>query len=153
MLSSAAVLAVAASLASPVTPPVAAAVDETQHVGFHSWDSTAQLAYGRLDGAKVDHGRISMVRATGTTATPTRSGTARRGLRQATWTSPVVHAGFDSTELVASWNAETPAGTWVQVEMRGTTDAAPRQVVRARPLGRRRPGRRRHPPDVRPGAG
>ena len=94
-----------ASLASPVTPPVAAAADETQHVGFHSWDSTAQLAHGRLDGTKVDHGRISMVRATGTTATPTRSGTARRGLRHRTWTSPVVDPGFGLTELVASWNA------------------------------------------------
>ena len=28
--------------------------------------------------------------------------------------------GFDASELVASWNAETPAGTWIQVELQGT---------------------------------
>jgi hypothetical protein len=124
MLSSAAVLAVAASLASPVTPPLAAAADETQHVGFHSWDSTAQLAHGRLDGTKVDHGRISMVRATGTTSYTDPFGDGTPVVYDsATWTSPVVHPGFDLDELVASWNAETPDGTWVQVEMRGTTDA------------------------------
>jgi hypothetical protein len=26
------------------------------------------------------------------------------------------------TELVSSWNADTPSGTWIQVEMRGTTN-------------------------------
>lgn len=38
----------------------------------------------------------------------------------ATWTSPVHEIGFGATELVASWNATTPAGTWIQVEMLGT---------------------------------
>ena len=28
--------------------------------------------------------------------------------------------GFDATELIASWNADTPAGTWLQVELQGT---------------------------------
>src|SRR5439155_3271686 len=37
------------------------------------------------------------------------------------WTSPSwTPAPF--TELVASWNADTPLGTWIQVEMRATTD-------------------------------
>ena len=33
---------------------------------------------------------------------------------------PGHRVGFDATELVASWNADTPAGTWIQVEMQGT---------------------------------
>src|SRR5919204_531145 len=39
-----------------------------------------------------------------------------------TWTSPrfVVAGGF--SELVASWNADTPVGTWIQIEMQATTD-------------------------------
>jgi hypothetical protein len=37
-----------------------------------------------------------------------------------TWTSPVTDIGFDATELVASWNADAPAGTWIQVELQGT---------------------------------
>jgi peptidase C39-like protein len=35
-----------------------------------------------------------------------------------TWTSGVTTPTFTFNELVASWNASTPAGTWVQVEMR-----------------------------------
>ncbi|WP_181791721.1 peptidase C39 family protein, partial [Streptomyces phytophilus] len=38
----------------------------------------------------------------------------------ATWTSPVHRLAPPATEVVASWNAATPAGTWVMVELRGT---------------------------------
>ncbi|MEV0176223.1 peptidase C39 family protein [Streptomyces sp. NPDC050803] len=38
----------------------------------------------------------------------------------ATWTSPVHRLTVPSTEAIASWNAHTPAGTWIQVELRGT---------------------------------
>ncbi|MFF2524537.1 peptidase C39 family protein [Streptomyces liangshanensis] len=36
-----------------------------------------------------------------------------------TWTSPVHRSTVPATELVASWNARTPAGTWIQIELRG----------------------------------
>jgi hypothetical protein len=36
------------------------------------------------------------------------------------WTSPSVASPFAFDELVASWNATTPEGTWIRVEMRGT---------------------------------
>ncbi|MFD3677442.1 peptidase C39 family protein [Streptomyces sp. NPDC058613] len=43
----------------------------------------------------------------------------------ATWTSPVHRSTVPATEAIASWNARTPAGTWIQVELRGTyTDGA-----------------------------
>ncbi|MFD9013134.1 peptidase C39 family protein, partial [Streptomyces sp. NPDC059552] len=38
----------------------------------------------------------------------------------ATWTSPVHRSGVPATEAIASWNARTPAGTWIQIELRGT---------------------------------
>ncbi|MFJ2734362.1 peptidase C39 family protein [Streptomyces sp. NPDC087317] len=37
-----------------------------------------------------------------------------------TWTSPAHRLSVPATEAVASWNAHTPAGTWIQVELRGT---------------------------------
>ena len=119
-------LTLAATLTTPVAAPVLAAesaATDSQHIAFHRWDSTDELAHGVLDGTKVDHGRISMVRPVGTTdyADPFGDGTAVP-YDYATWTSPVVQPGFDLDELVASWNAATPDGTWVQVEMRGTTD-------------------------------
>ncbi|MFJ9942610.1 peptidase C39 family protein [Streptomyces erythrochromogenes] len=38
----------------------------------------------------------------------------------ATWTSPLHRSTVPATEAVASWNARTPAGTWIQVELRAT---------------------------------
>jgi hypothetical protein len=35
-----------------------------------------------------------------------------------TWESPVVESPFAATELIPSWNARTPAGTWLHVEGR-----------------------------------
>ncbi|MFE3629837.1 peptidase C39 family protein [Streptomyces goshikiensis] len=43
----------------------------------------------------------------------------------ATWTSPVHRPAVPATEAIASWNARTPAGTWIQIELRPTyTDGA-----------------------------
>ncbi|MDJ0380938.1 peptidase C39 family protein [Streptomyces sp. G-G2] len=38
----------------------------------------------------------------------------------ATWTSPVHRCAVPATEAIASWNARTPAGTWIQTELRAT---------------------------------
>ncbi|MFG2297921.1 peptidase C39 family protein [Streptomyces sp. NPDC048603] len=38
----------------------------------------------------------------------------------ATWTSPVHRSTVPATEVIASWNARTPAGTWIRIELRGT---------------------------------
>ncbi|RYJ20952.1 hypothetical protein CU044_7078 [Streptomyces sp. L-9-10] len=36
-----------------------------------------------------------------------------------TWTSPLHRSKVPATEVIASWNARTPAGTWLQIELRG----------------------------------
>jgi hypothetical protein len=38
----------------------------------------------------------------------------------AVWTSPVHRLAVPSTEIIASWNARTPPGSWLQVELSGT---------------------------------
>ncbi|MEU5170033.1 peptidase C39 family protein [Streptomyces mutomycini] len=38
----------------------------------------------------------------------------------ATWTSPVHRSSVPATEVIASWNAHTPTGTWIQIELRGS---------------------------------
>ena len=40
----------------------------------------------------------------------------------ATWTSPTHRSKVPATEVIASWNARTPAGTWLQIELRGRYD-------------------------------
>ncbi|GLF96442.1 peptidase C39 family protein [Streptomyces yaizuensis] len=37
----------------------------------------------------------------------------------ATWTSPVHRTRTAATEIIASWNASTPPGTWLQAELSG----------------------------------
>jgi Peptidase_C39 like family len=44
------------------------------------------------------------------------------GITSGTWTSPWFSPGFGFTELVASWNASTPPGSWIEVRMRAMTD-------------------------------
>jgi len=39
-----------------------------------------------------------------------------------TWTSGVTNLAFPFNELVSSWNASTPAGTWIQVEVKPQLD-------------------------------
>ncbi|WP_433412773.1 C39 family peptidase [Microtetraspora malaysiensis] len=41
----------------------------------------------------------------------------------ARWTGREQPIGFAATELVASWNADVPTGSWLQVEMRGRNAA------------------------------
>ena len=47
-------------------------------------------------------------------------GYAPRDYQAGTWTSPWRRVDFPFMELVSSWNADTPAGTWIQVELRAT---------------------------------
>jgi hypothetical protein len=48
-------------------------------------------------------------------------GYGTRDYQASSWTSPWFATSFGFTELVASWNADTPAGTWVQIEMHATS--------------------------------
>ncbi|MBT2386106.1 peptidase C39 family protein [Streptomyces sp. ISL-11] len=38
----------------------------------------------------------------------------------ATWTAPVHRPAAAASEVIASWNAHAPAGTWIQTELRAT---------------------------------
>ena len=51
--------------------------------------------------------------------------------------------GFGLTELVSSWTADTPSGTWIQVEMQARRPPARRRSGTCWAVGRRRCRRRR----------
>lgn len=38
------------------------------------------------------------------------------------WTSPWLSQGFGLTELISSWNADTPNGTWIESQVRGVDE-------------------------------
>jgi hypothetical protein len=90
-------------------------------VSYHPWATPSDFNAGTYAGtAAAAAGGITLA-ATGTsnvTYSDPRYGDI--AAVAGTWTSPVFAPGFPFSELVASWNADTPAGTWLQVEMRGT---------------------------------
>jgi hypothetical protein len=95
------------------------------NISYHEWTTRADFAAGTSSGAISARGAIRFATATGSVSYDDQDlGFPTRTYNSATWTSPMYAPGFGATELVASWNADTPAGTWVQVQMRGTTSAA-----------------------------
>ena len=89
----------------------------TACTGSHQWRA------GQPHGVRVLPGRragITIGHPAGTTSyTDPYSGTTGEW-EYATWTSPSYPLGFAASELVASWNADTPPDTWLQVELHGT---------------------------------
>jgi len=120
--------AVAAAVVGPMaTADVAAAAGAAQAparpVDYRAWTRYPDWRSGTTKGTRAVAGaRPGLVIATpaGTTDyTDPHTGTTA-GWEYATWTSPVHQLRVPATEVIASWNAHTPAGTWLQVELLGT---------------------------------
>ncbi|MFG2039685.1 C39 family peptidase [Dactylosporangium sp. NPDC048998] len=123
-VASLAALACLAALA-PGAPATAHAepVAHDEQISFHRWQTFPQWRSGDRNGTVAVPGPrpfLTIGRAAGTTEFTDPHTGATRTWEYATWTSPVRSIGFGASELVASWNADTPAGTWLQVEMQGT---------------------------------
>ena len=87
----------------------------TRQVDYTSWDRGAELGTGRAAGVRVARGTLRLDDPAG------RRAYAGRTYAFGRWTSPWVAPAFELTELVASWEATTPEGTFVEVEVRGST--------------------------------
>ncbi|WBQ04545.1 peptidase C39 family protein [Kribbella sp. CA-293567] len=106
-----------ASVPSQAVPP------QQREITYRTWTSSADFLSGTRSGTTVAGGALRFGSATGTTAyvDPFGDGSAKT-YEQASWISPEVRPGYGLTELVASWNATTPAGTWIEVAMSGRSD-------------------------------
>ncbi|MEU5562797.1 C39 family peptidase [Micromonospora musae] len=120
-----------AAAAHPATRPVS----HDEQVTFHDWSRYPDWRRGSHSGTRAVPGPrpgLTLARPAGTTDYTDPHTGVTRSWEYGTWTSPVTAVGFDATELVASWNAKTPAGTWVQVELQGrynTGDRTPWYVM------------------------
>ena len=93
----------------------------TRNITFRAWRG-AQLGGGTSNGTAITGGVLMIAAVTGSRShTDVRTG-ATATYDTATWTSPVVDPGHAFTELVASWNATTPDGSWVEVRVRAVAD-------------------------------
>ncbi|MEU1168080.1 peptidase C39 family protein, partial [Streptomyces sp. NPDC005921] len=133
------VLAAAASVAAaavaqgvvPAVPAAAAPETEAEETGradtrpieYRSWTTYSDWKTGTAKGTGAVAGdRPGVVIGTPagtTTYTDPHTGT-KATWEYATWTGPVQQLAVPATETIASWNADTPAGTWIQVELHGT---------------------------------
>jgi hypothetical protein len=119
---------VAAPLAAVLLAPLlgagttgaAAAADAPRQIAYAKWGSGPQLRTGTANGLVVSRGELRI----GTPAGRQR----RYGVSYdfGRWTSPWTSPGFALTELVPSWDARTPRGTWLQVQVRGVTEGGTR---------------------------
>jgi hypothetical protein len=125
--------ATAFALIAPAAPAAAAAVPvagqarrpivHDEQITYQRWASYPDWRSGTHRGTVALPGvrtGITMLRPAGTTDFTDPHTGITKTWEYATWTSPVRDIGFDATELVASWNAETPPGTWIQIELQGT---------------------------------
>lgn len=114
-----ALLLAALLAATPVAGqlPSAVAAGERRPVAYRSFDGGAELRSGNGNDVVVTDGALRL-------RDPSRRVTVE-GTRYASgqWTSPWVSPGFTYTEVVPSWDAETPEGTFVAVQVRTRTGA------------------------------
>ncbi|MHA5047316.1 peptidase C39 family protein [Streptomyces sp. SD15] len=123
-------LAVAVAAAAAGTAGPAAAATPARSVGAPSsfvdnraWTSYADWRTGTAKGTRAVAGvRPGLVIATPAgTADYTDPHTGKTATWEyATWTTPVHQLTVPATEAIVSWNAHTPAGSWLQVELAGT---------------------------------
>lgn len=123
--------AVAAAAGVAATPALAAGAPARPgrpgkgpgRVSFHSWTSRGDWDSGEAAGTRtVDNGRPGIVIGTPGGTTDYRDPHTGRTARweYATWTSRPQKAAVPAGELIVSWNAHTPAGTWIKTELSGT---------------------------------
>jgi hypothetical protein len=105
-------------------PGAGAETAPQSQVAYHQWTSVLDFARGSSEGVRPDGlGAITIARTVGTAAYTDPYGAGTKTWDYARWTSPKVNVGFGASQLVASWTANTPHGSWLQVEMRGKTGA------------------------------
>ncbi|GAA4666079.1 peptidase C39 family protein [Streptomyces chumphonensis] len=110
--------------AVPARPPAGGGGRTASTVAHRAWSGVRDWRHGTSDGLRVHRGarpglRIGTPAGTSTYRDP-HGGTARERWEYGTWLSPVQRPHHPAGELIASWNADTPEGTWLRVEARGT---------------------------------
>jgi hypothetical protein len=93
-------------------------------IAYHEWTTSTEFAGGTANGTGSTGDALTFEARTGSMPYDDQGfGFPAVTYETAIWTSPVHATKFGLNKFVASWNADTPPGTWVQIEMRGTTNA------------------------------
>jgi hypothetical protein len=93
------------------------------HVTFHSWSFRDSTVGGTYDGTADSGSALTITTPTHqrTYTDPFASNASPQVYDEGDWTSPAVDTSYGLTQLVSSWNAVTPGGSWIEVDMQGVT--------------------------------
>ncbi|WP_200208872.1 C39 family peptidase [Micromonospora coerulea] len=106
--------------AGAVAQVTAESVTHDEQITWQGWSGDAGWQAGTAAGTLVTPAGLTLGTPVGTTVYKDPHAKSKRTWAYGTWTTPLTEVGFGASELVASWNADTPAGTWIQVELQGT---------------------------------
>ncbi|MEU8706116.1 peptidase C39 family protein [Streptomyces sp. NPDC048565] len=101
---------------TPSSPAAASLVDNRFWTTYTDWRCGSSAGTRATAGDRP--GLVISTPAGSTDYTDPHTGTTGTW-EYGTWTSPVHRSAVPATEVIASWNAHTPQGTWIQVELRG----------------------------------
>ncbi len=87
-------------------------VAQTAQHTYTRFTTDADFARGTRAGVQAKAGKLRI------TAPPRTARVGGHSYQVASWTSPWVTPGHGFTELVPSWNARTPAKSWLRVQVR-----------------------------------
>ncbi|MEU1278344.1 peptidase C39 family protein [Streptomyces sp. NPDC005805] len=108
--------------ASAAAPPGRRAPRAARPVDNRFWHTEADWLGGDHTGTRAVTGTrpgLALDRPAGTTDHTDPHTGRTRPWEYAVWTSPEHRPAVPATELIPSWNAHTPSGTWLQVEVTG----------------------------------
>ncbi len=91
----------------------AAAATAQRPISYTAWDTATELSTGSFAAVRIAKDALRLDAPSGTRRYAGRSWDFGR------WTSRWTTPGFAFTELVPSWEARTPDGTFVEVQVRG----------------------------------
>ncbi|MEZ0112898.1 hypothetical protein ABH920_006922 [Catenulispora sp. EB89] len=116
----------AAAATTAAAKNTATATDTDQaRVRFDRWTTHADFQCGTSDGVlQLPGPRLGVViaEAVGTTSYTDPYLNTTTEYEYATWTSPLRRLDFGATQLTAHWNADTPKGTFLKVELLATME-------------------------------
>lgn len=97
-----------------------ASTKATKHIATTRW-TLRSLRQGRFEHIRYNAGIVIGRRPVKTSYTDPYGSTGRLAYSRGRWYSPWVATKFGLTELIASYNASTPVGTFIEISARGRT--------------------------------
>lgn len=101
---------------------------QKEHISVQRWTSPRDFASGRFQGTRpANRARsLTIAHAIDQREYTDPFGHGTKIWEYGRWTSPMQPVGFGAKQLIVSWTADAPQGTWVEVEVRGTTTSGER---------------------------